>query len=356
MDDIQDTEQSNRFIRFADNESVGSSRLYEVLAREVAQHEWLLSLCEDIPKGQPAPNLLFAAVHELVLQYSADELATYYPSVTKYPKQAEDVFPSFLAFCHTYESEIRHRLRTRRVQTNEVQRCAYLYPIFSKIQQQTKRPLGLLEIGTSAGLQLFVDQYAYEYNGVPFNPINASSVNISAAVESDEPFRLEVTRPLDIGTRLGVDLNIVDLTDEAERSWLNALIWPEHETRRQLLQAAMNEVNLNKVTLIEGDGVTMLQELVSRVPEAEMLCIFHTHVANQMSRPVKEELLRQVERIGQTRDVFHIYNNIQDRFLHVDLYQEGQLTALTYAETEGHGRQFQIMTPLDSLFHQKSFE
>ena len=65
-------------------------------------------------------------------------------------------FPLFLAFCHTYESEIRHRLRTRRVQTNEVQRCAYLYPIFSKIQQQTKRPLGLLEIGTSAGLQLFV--------------------------------------------------------------------------------------------------------------------------------------------------------------------------------------------------------
>ena len=109
------------------------------------------------------------------------------------------------------------------------------------------------------------------------------------------------------------------------------------------------------MTLIEGDGVTTLQELVSRVWETEMLCIFHTHVANQMSRPIKEELLRQVERIGQTRDVFHIYNNIQDRFLHVDLYQDGQLTALTYAETEGHGRQFHIMTPLDSLLHHESF-
>lgn len=351
MDDIQYTEQSNRFIRFADNECVGSSRLYEVLAREVAQHEWLLSLCEDIQKGQPAPNLLFASVHELVIQHSADELATYYPSVTKYPKQAEDVFPSFLAFCHTYESEIRHRLRTRRVQTNEVQRCAYLYPIFSKIQQQTKQSLALLEIGTSAGLQLFVDQYAYEYNGVPINPISISSVNISATVESNESFHLEAKTLLDIGTRIGVDLNIVDLTDQAERSWLNALIWPEHETRRQLLQAAMNEINFNMVTLIEGDGVTMLQDLVSRVSETETLCIFHTHVANQMSRPVKEELLKQVERIGQTRDVFHIYNNIQDRFLHVDLYQDGQLTAFTFAESEGHGRQFQILTPLDSLFH-----
>lgn len=69
-----------------------------MLTREVTKHEWLLSLCEDIPKGQPAPNLLFAAVHELVLQHSADELATYYPSVTKSPKQAEDVFPSFFSF------------------------------------------------------------------------------------------------------------------------------------------------------------------------------------------------------------------------------------------------------------------
>ena len=97
MDDIQYTEQSNRFIRFADNECVGSSRLYEVLARDVAEHEWLLFLCEGITKGQPAPNLLFAAVHELVLQYSADELATYYPSGTQYPKRAEDVFPSFFS-------------------------------------------------------------------------------------------------------------------------------------------------------------------------------------------------------------------------------------------------------------------
>lgn len=356
MDVIQYTEQSNRFIRFADNECVGSSRLYEVLAREVAQDEWLLSLCEDIPDGQPIPNLLFAAVHELVLQQQSDELAIYYPSATRNSKQPEDAFLSFLVFCHKYEGEIRHRLMTRRVQTNEVQRCSYLYPIFSIIQEQTKRPLGLIEIGTSAGLQLFVDQYDYVYNGQPLNPTNTSAVTISATIESKEPIQLETRIPLEIGTRLGVDLNVIDLTDDKEQSWLNALIWPEHETRRQLLHAAMHEVDFSKVTLIEGDGVSLLKELVARVPEEETLCIFHTHVANQMPRPVKEEFLKQVERIGQARDVFHIYNNIQDRFLHVDMYQTGRLTELTYAETEGHGRTFRVMTPLESLFIQRESE
>lgn len=58
--------------------------------------------------------------------------------------------------------------------------------------------------------------------------------------------------PFKIGTRLGVDLNMIDLTDEAELSWLNALIWREHYTRRQMLDAAMQDVNFDKVTLIEG--------------------------------------------------------------------------------------------------------
>lgn len=354
MNNINQKEIVERFIRFADNESVGSSRLYEILAREVAENEWLLSLCEEIPDGQPVPNLLFGAVHELVLQHQSDELAMYYLSVTKNPKQPDDVFPFFLTFCHTYEAEIRKRLMTRLVQTNEIQRCSYLYPIFMRIQQQTKLPLGLLEIGTSAGLQLFVDQYAYEYNDVPLDPTNASSVNISVSVESKEPFHLEATIPLDIGTRLGIDLNVIDLKDEAERSWMNALIWPEHETRRQMLDAAIQEVDFDKVTLVEGDGVSILQELTTRIPKTETLCIFHTHVANQMPRPVKENLLEQVRRIGQTRDVFHIYNNIQDRFLHVDMYQSGRLTELTYAETEGHGRAFRVITPLESLFVQAS--
>lgn len=92
-----------------------------------------------------------------------------------------------------------------------------------------------------------------------------------------------------------------------------------------------------------------------RVLDTETLCIFHTHVANQMPRPVKDELLEQVKRIGQQRNVFHIYDNVQNRFPHVDMYQSGRLMELTYAETEGNGRTFRVIRQLESLFVQAQY-
>lgn len=48
------------------------------------------------------------------------------------------------------------------------------------------------------------------------------------------------------------------------------------------------------------------------------LCIFHTHVANQMSPEKRNQLLEIVDTIGKEREVFHIYNNVHDLYLHLD--------------------------------------
>ncbi|WP_279326043.1 DUF2332 family protein [Bacillus sp. FJAT-47783] len=94
------------------------------------------------------------------------------------------------------------------------------------------------------------------------------------------------------------------------------------------------------VQLIEGDGVTLLREIVENVPKDSSLCIFHTHVANQMPLEVKKLLLNNIESIGLERDVFHIYNKIQDRNLHLDYYLNGFAHKQTIAEVDGHGRWF----------------
>lgn len=54
----------------------------------------------------------------------------------------------------------------------------------------------------------------------------------------------------------------------------------------------------------------------------------------------KKKLLRTVELIGATRDVYHIYNNIQDDKLHLDYYENGKGHFATIAETDSHGRYF----------------
>lgn len=92
--------------------------------------------------------------------------------------------------------------------------------------------------------------------------------------------------------------------------------------------------------LIQGDGVRLLKPRVDSIDRDTIVCIFHTHVANQMSLETKYELLHQVDLIGENRDVCHIYNNVQDKLLHLDFIIDGRKSEFVLAETDGHGRWF----------------
>ncbi|WP_347862468.1 DUF2332 domain-containing protein [Salimicrobium sp. PL1-032A] len=154
---------SERFKDFAETECKGSSALYESLAVRISEDDDLLKLCMNAQEDQPTPNLLLGAVHYLLLNGAAHDLRDYYPSIVDEPKRDDRLFQVFKEFCLEYHQEIKALLQHKLVQTNEVRRCAYLFPVFSYIYQQTGKPLSLIEIGTSAGLQLLFDQYGYSY-------------------------------------------------------------------------------------------------------------------------------------------------------------------------------------------------
>lgn len=105
-------------------------------------------------------------------------------------------------------------------------------------------------------------------------------------------------------------------------------------------ERSVEQLRLTPPHLIEGDGVALLPEIVEEFPCDTTLCIFHTHVANQMPAQVKEKLLKQINDIGEQRDVYHIYNNMEDRKLHIDSVVNGEIQKKTVGETDGHGRWF----------------
>lgn len=147
-----------RFKNFAEIECRGSSELYEFLAMQIAKDDEVLSLALEVPSGQPAPNLLFGAVHYLLLKGIDHPLKRYYPSVTEEcQKVNKETYRYFKDFCRKYENEIIAILKSKLVQTNEVRRSAYLYPIFSWIHEKTGKALSIVEIGASAGLLLLWD-------------------------------------------------------------------------------------------------------------------------------------------------------------------------------------------------------
>ncbi|MBN9654281.1 DUF2332 domain-containing protein [Halobacillus sp. GSS1] len=331
---------AERFIDFAKEECEGSSDLYKRLSLQIPDDTYVLQLCLKAKEGQPVPNLLFAAVHDLLLRGTDHDLGIFYESITDKPERERNPFPVFKAFCIENEDAIIHRLQTKRVQTNEVRRCAYLYPVFCSIHQQTEKPLSLIEIGTSAGLQLLWDQYSYSYGDDGSYGKPDSFVHLTSKVRKGE-LPLHVLKQIPpVKERIGIDLHVSDLTKEEDVHWLKALIWPEHEERRKNFETAVQQLRLHPPVLKEGDGVTMLPEIADGIPEDTTLCIFHTHVANQMPESVKDDFLRQVATIGKKRDVYHIYNNINDRMLHVDSVVSGRFKTETIGDTDGHGRWF----------------
>ncbi len=330
---------SEKFLNFAEKECKDSSELYEYLSKKIASDEEMLELASHVQKGQPVPNLFFGAVHYLLLKGKNHPLKEFYPSIVHHPKKAEDSFYVIKSFCKDYSSEIIPSLQDRLVQTNEVRRCAYLYPTFHYIFEMVNKPLALIEIGTSAGLQLLWDNYSYSYGtnktyGKKESKVHINSENIGRRMSISEG---EIP-PVEY--RVGLDLNILDLNNSDDYLWLKALIWPDHVDRRSLFENAVNCLKDNTLNLMEGDGVELLPDLVKDIPNNCCICIFHTHVANQMPLNVKEDLLKHVKSIGKEREVFHIYNNMQDRDLHVDYYIAGKEYSKRVAKTDGHGKWF----------------
>lgn len=330
---------SDRFKNFAVKECKGSSQLYEHLSKKISEDDEMLELCSNAKEGQPIPNLFLGAVHYLLLKGTEHELKQFYGSIVESPNKGKGCFPYFKDFCQKNKNEIISILKRKLVQTNEVRRCSYLYPSFCYIYEKVKKPLALIEIGTSAGLQLLWDEYCYSYGTDKIFGNHNSDVHIKADVKGEVPPFLMSTSP-PVSTRVGLDLHINDLNNSEDYLWLKSLIWPNHSERRELFEGASNYVRRNHLNLIEGDGIALLSDIVKEISEDSVICVFHTHVANQLPQEAKSKLLKDVKLIGKQRDIFHLYNNIQDRNLHLDYYIDGNEYSSVVGETDGHGRWF----------------
>ena len=332
---------SNEFRTFAEAECVGSSNLYEYLSNQIAGDIDLLNLCFFAREGQPVPNLFFGAVQFLLYKGVEHSLKDFYPSMVEHPRDYEESFAHLKSFCQLNRNEIISLLQVKLVQTNEARRCGYLYPVFSYIYNLTKKPLALIEIGTSAGFQLLWDQYSYNYQPEIIYGNSQSDICIQAEIRGDNfPIILETSPPVE--QRIGIDLHINDVTNDEDSLWLKSLIWPEHEARRELFNRAVNCMSKNKheIEFIEGDGVECLLKIAEQTPNDAVICVFHTHVANQIPEAMKYKLLDSIQNIGEKRDIFHIYNNIWDGKLHLDYFMNKIEHKNIVGETDAHGRWF----------------
>ena len=262
-----------------------SSPIYERLSLSIVGDQELLALAAyaDAGRKQPIPNLLFAAVRFLEGDVGSIE--------------------AFRAFCLSHAAEIQAILQTRRVQTNEVGRCAYLLPAFVVASVSCAgRPLAVIEVGTSAGLLLNWDLYGYRYSGVEAVGNSNSPVQLSCELRGAALPPLPNTMP-GISSKLGIDLHIINLTDENERRWLQSLVWPEHQDRANLLAAAIGVQRQHAVRLMNGDGLELLPQVLAGISQSSIACVFHTAVLNQFPRENRAVFSNLLAEYGEANDL-----------------------------------------------------
>jgi hypothetical protein len=259
------------------------SPLYRFLAKRVAEDPEVLAVAAKI-EHTPRPNMLFAGVHYLLLAGEDDPLGRYYPSVSHESLDPTGCYSDFHRFALAHADRLIELGRSRYVQTNEVRRCTALMPGVAT-SRAASSPFHLVDVGCSAGLNLSLDRYRYDYGtaGVWGDP--ASKLVLTAEARGGLP---TLPDKLAILGRHGLDLNPVDLADPDARMWMVALIWPEQEDRRRRLQEAF--ASALPVQLVAGDAVVNLPRLFGLLPAGEPVVVMHAFALNQFTPEMRSTL------------------------------------------------------------------
>jgi hypothetical protein len=295
--------------------------VYPAICRAVADDPEVLSLLDGAPLPQRRPLLLLAAVHYLLLSGVPHPLAAHYDTVADVlgsipgPMPASDASTDFADFCRTHRAELEALITERSTQTNEVGRCTSLLPGLCHIAAQHgwAEPLSLLDLGTSAGLNLLFDDYAYTYrsqrgDGTRTAGAPGSAVTIECEARDDVASLPELRLPT-MADRVGLDLSPIDpFSDDAAR-WLLACQWPDNPARFGRLRAALDNVRASPhpPRLEQGDMVADLPRVAATMAGDHPLVVFHSWVAAYLSEEQQRALVRQVRALETTRPVHHLY-------------------------------------------------
>ena len=333
-----------RFTTFADEECAGESGLnvfaptYGALSHSVASDPELLSLARECGVGQPIPNLFFSAVKRVLADHSDHELARLYARAPVNETPDAELGPAFADFCARNRDAVRDLVRVRRVQTNEIRRCAYLMPAFGVIARDSPAPpLALIDVGASAGLNLLWDSYRYAYSdGSRYGPAD-SPVLIESETRTPMP---EIPKRLpSVAYRVGIDLNPVDLSDDEEYRWMQALVWPDHPDRAALLSAARGVWLSNPPEVLSGDAVATLPTALANAPDDATLCVFHCHTLNQFPVDARAAFYDILRAESERRMVYHVPS--EGERMSVDRIVNGEATTILSARRNAHGRWIQ---------------
>lgn len=245
----------------------------------------------DDPLGSALALRFLGAVHRIVLDGRAPELADFYPSVGG--TYGADPGPAFLLTVARHREEVARRL-TDWVQTNEVGRAAVLVGGFAAVAGGTGLPLRVLEVGASAGLNLRWDHFAYDTGqvvaGDPHSPVRFEGV-----WEGEPP---PLPTAFEIAERAGCDRNPLDATTAEGRLTLRSYVWPDQLDRLARLEAAIDVACRVPAVVDRADAAEWVAERLAVATPRVATVVVHSIVLQYLSHGTRERFRNAVKGAG----------------------------------------------------------
>jgi hypothetical protein len=305
---VPDTVTLARLFRYFADHECRDDPLYVALCRLIAARPPLLDLLQHAYPTQRVPNLLLAALHDRVLADPRHEFSRYFPSVggTRAPDGAlAVVFDDFVA---AQVVELTALLASRHTQTNEIGRCAVLWPALCALAARTgRRRVALLDFGCSAGLNLGVDCYRYDYGGFALGAAQAPGVatiacrplGAGAAALRD----CERTAP-QLVVRAGTDPAPVDVWDPASSRWLRACVWPYDRERAMRLDLALAIARRERFAVRRCDDcAAAIEPWLDTLPAGVTPVVFNSWVLHYLDTATRQAHVAFMRDLVQRRRI-----------------------------------------------------
>lgn len=253
-------------------------------------------------QGRPEANgdalalRLCGALHALVLQNIDSGLAAIYPPNGNI---LEDEFRSTLtAAIARNDAELVEWLNLA-PQTNEVGRSSILYMGLLEIARRFGQPLRLFEIGSSAGLNLVLDQYGYDLCGAMFGN-QESGLQLQPEWKGAPPAPASV----EVVERHGCDLSPINLATDRIR--LQSYVWPDQEERHRRLAAAIEIAEKISVKVDRMDaGSWVIQQLTENRPHGQTTVLMHSLTYCYLPPETQSMIAGHLEALGSRADLAH---------------------------------------------------
>ncbi len=268
------------------NHATITARVVEAIAGQLpgADGNRFLERIRDWP-GKPladaVPLRSAAGLHALHLSGKEPGLADIY-----HDRPADDA-TVIRAAIDRHEAELLPWLDSP-PQTNEAGRSSGFVAGMLWLAGQGLQPrFECLEIGSSAGINLLLDRFRYDLDGVVAGPDGAK---MAFAPEWRGPPPPNET--IEIVATRGCDVAPVDLRDPVQTLRLKAYIWPEHAVRFERLEAAIAAAQAQAPDLVAMNAADFVQAELAKPQQAGVTRVLMHSIVWQYVPPQQRERVR----------------------------------------------------------------